>query len=138
MSARTAKLVSIIPERISDSAVLNIIKTQDWRYVHMLKDYTKAKDELLSEWLNINVKTFRNYKKQDADLKDNLKEQAVLLISLFKHGVELFGSHKDFHEWLQAENFFLDGAQPIAFLTTATGVRFIDDRLTALEYGDNV
>ncbi|MEZ4822026.1 MAG: antitoxin Xre/MbcA/ParS toxin-binding domain-containing protein [Ignavibacteria bacterium] len=27
---------------------------------------------------------------------------------------------------------------PITFLNTITGIRFVNDRLTAMEYGDNV
>ena len=130
----------MIPERISDSQVLRILKTQDvnWEYVKYVKDFTKIKDEQLSDWLNINVKTFRSYKKESSELKENLQEQIVLLISLFKHGQEVFGSIDDFYAWLSKENFFLDGEQPIHYLKTVTGIRFIDDRLTAMEYGDNV
>ena len=130
----------IIPERISDSEVLQILKTQDvnWEYVKYVKEFTNIKDELLSDWLNINVKTFRSYKKQDAELKENLKEQIVLLISLFKHGQEIFGTIEAFYTWLDTDNFYLDNGKPISYLKTVTGIRFIDDRLTGMEYGDNI
>lgn len=130
----------VIPERISDSEVLQILKTNkvNWEYVKYVKDFTNIKDELLSEWLNINVKTFRNYKKQNSQLKENLQEQIVLLISLFKHGEEIFGTISDFYVWLDTENFFLDNEKPISYLKTVTGIRFVDDRLTAIEFGDNV
>ncbi len=129
-----------IPERISDSELLSILDSTNvnWEYVKFIKEFTNFKDELLSEWLNINVKTFRNYKKTDVQLKENLQEQIVLLISLFKHGLEVFGEMEDFHRWLDTENFFLDREKPIKFLKTITGIRFIDNRLTAIEYGDNV
>jgi len=129
-----------IPEKISDSEVLNLLKTEDinWRYVSFVKTYTNIKDELLSDWLNVNVKTFRSYKKNESELKENLKEQIILLISLFKHGSEVFGSVAQFNEWLEIENFFLDKEKPISYLKTVTGIRFVDDRLTAIEYGDNV
>jgi uncharacterized protein (DUF2384 family) len=60
------------------------------------------------------------------------------LLSLMQHGIEVFGSKSDFDQWLATENFFLDGKEPNSFLNTIAGVRFIDDRLTAMEYGDNV
>lgn len=129
-----------IPERISDSELLHILKSNNvnWEYVKYVKEFTEIKDELLSEWLNINVKTFRTYKKQDSFLKENFQEQIVLLISLFKHGKEVFGDVKDFQKWLESENFYLDHVKPINYLKTITGIRFIDDRLTAIEFGDNI
>lgn len=136
MSASTIN----VPEKISDAEVLYLLKTEniDWKYVSYVKEYTKIKDELLSDWLNINVKTFRSYKKKDSELKENLKEQIILLISLYKHGVEVFGNLNEFNQWLKTKNFFLDNEAPIIFLKTITGIRFIDDRLTALAFGDNV
>jgi len=129
-----------IPERISDSEVLQILKSNkvNWEYLKYVKEFTNIKDELLSDWLNINVKTFRNYKKQDAEIKKNLQEQIILLISLFKHGKEIFGTTDEFYSWLNSQNLFLDGEKPINYLKTITGIRFIEDRLTAIEYGDNI
>jgi len=129
-----------IPERISDSEVLNLLKTENinWEYVSFVKTFTKIKDELLSDWLNVNVKTFRSYKKNESELKENLKEQIILLISLFKHGSEVFGTVDQFNDWIETENFYLDNEKPISYLKTVTGIRFIDARLTAMEYGDNV
>lgn len=130
----------VIPERISDTDVLHLLKMNkvNWEYVKYVKDFSNMNDKLLSEWLNINVKTFRSYKKQNAELKENLQEHVVLLISLFKHGVEIFGDTSTFHKWLETDNFFLDKEKPSTYLKTVTGIRFIDDRLTAIEFGDNV
>ncbi|WP_245826382.1 MbcA/ParS/Xre antitoxin family protein [Spirosoma rigui] len=44
----------------------------------------------------------------------------------------------EFDQWLNRKNFFFDNKSPNSFLNTVTGVRFVDDRLTALEHGDNV
>ena len=140
MSTSKSVLIETITGHISDSEVLTLLKSEnrDWNYLQLVKEYTHLKDDLLSDWLNISVKTFRSYKKQDLELKENIKEQAVLLLSLFIHGVELFGTQENFYNWLSNENFFLDGEKPVNFLKTSTGIRFIDDRLTAMEYGDNV
>lgn len=129
-----------IPERISDSEVLHMLKSKNinGEYISYVKEFSKIKDELLSGWLNVNVKTFRIYKKQDTELKENLQEQVILLISLYKHGLEVFGEVEDFNKWLDTENYFLENSKPINYLKTVTGIRFIDDRLTAIEYGDNV
>lgn len=132
--------INEIPRKISDTDVLHILKTENvnWEYLSFVKDSTKIKDEVLSDWLNVNVKTFRSYKKENTELKENLKEQIILLISLFKHGSSVLGGKNEFKHWLETENFFLDNEKPISFLKTITGIRFIGDRLTAMEFGDNV
>jgi len=129
-----------IPDRISNSEVLQILKSNeiDWKYVNYMKDLTNLKDELLSEWLNVNVKTFRSYKNEKAKLKENLQEQLILLISLFKQGEEVFGSIANFNAWLVVDNFYLDDSKPIEYLKTVAGIRYIESRVTAIEYGDNV
>ena len=38
---------------------------------------------------------------------------------------------------MQKPNYIFDGDQPIHFLSTISGIRFIDDRITGIEYGDN-
>ncbi|MCO5230184.1 MAG: MbcA/ParS/Xre antitoxin family protein [Chitinophagales bacterium] len=108
------------------------------RYLNILKELTNLKDDIISNWLNINTRTFRNYKKSDIVLKDNTKEHIVLLISLYKHGIEVFDSIENFDKWLITENFLLGKKAPMDFLDTVSGLKFIDDKLTAIEYGDNV
>ena len=51
---------------------------------------------------------------------------------------DVFESKENFDKWLLSENYFLDNKPPEEFLNTITGIQFIDDRLTAIEYGDNV
>lgn len=140
MQKSNLKLLDAIPGRISDTEVLTLLKSQEinWKYLVIVKEFTRLKDDLLSDWLNISVKTFRSYKKEDTELKENIKEQVVLLLSLYKHGVEVFGSQDDFYQWLNTENYFLDRDRPINYLKTVTGIRFIENRITGIEYGDNV
>ena len=141
MTSNNSKLLKEIPEKITDVEVLNLLKTKtiDWNYVAIIKEYTNLKDDLISDWLNISVKTFRNYKSnQDVVLKENTQEHLVLLISLFKHGIDIFGSKEDFNNWLTTENFYLDNDFPINYLRTISGIRLIENRLTGIEYGDNI
>jgi uncharacterized protein (DUF2384 family) len=84
------------------------------------------------------VRTFRDYRKPDSKFKANVKEHVLLLLSMIKHGNEVFGSRDGFDCWLDTTNFFFDNKKPKNFLNTVTGIRFVDDRLTAIEYGDNV
>lgn len=129
-----------IPEKLSNTDVIAWLQSKeiDWKYMLLFKQYTSLKDEIISDWLNISVKTFRNYRKPENKLKENLKEQLILLLSLFKHGSEIFDSNEDFNKWLNEENFYFDGKAPVSYLNTIAGIRFVESRLTALEYGDNV
>ena len=129
-----------VPGHINDSEILHFLYTKDvnWQYVNAIKTLTDFNDDILSDWLNVSVKTFREYKKPQTTFKGNVKEQVLLLLSLIKHGIEVFGSVKDFDQWLNQKNFYFDNKSPNAYLNTVTGVKFVDDRLTAMEYGDNV
>ena len=125
---------------ISDNELLTYVTKKDvnWRYINAIKKNTAFNDEVLSKWLDVSVKTFRSYKKPEIVFKDTVKERILLLYSLVGHGIKVFGSKKDFETWLNMNNFYLDNKSPNSFLTTVTGMRFVIDRLIAMEYGDNV
>ncbi len=124
----------------TDSEVLDYMFSRDvdWRHVLTLSQLTGTSDILVSDWLNVNVKTLREYRKPGMPLKENIKEHVLLLLSLMKHGHRIFGSRDLFDRWLSTPNFFFDGRPPSALLHTVTGIRFVSDRLSAIEYGDNV
>lgn len=134
------KILKDIPYSINDTDILLYLQNKNinWEYVQTLKKSTKFNDDKLSDWLNVSVKTFRSYKKPEQEINDNIKEHLLLLLSLIQHGKNVFGTSEKFEEWLVKENFFFNKKAPIEFLKTITGIRFIDDRLTAIEYGDNV
>jgi len=67
-------------------------------------------------------------------LQHQLQQQ---IMSLMKHGTEVFETEENFKKWLEKENFFFDKKAPIKFMNNYSGIKFIDDRLTAIEYGDN-
>lgn len=129
-----------VPKQINDSEILYFLHTKDinWEHVNAIKELTDFKDETISDWLNLSVRTFREYRKPKSVFKENVKEHVLLLLALMKHGIEVFGSQEAFDNWLNTENFYYDNGKPEAFLNTITGIKFIDDRLTAMEYGDNV
>jgi uncharacterized protein (DUF2384 family) len=128
-----------IPSTIDTDKTLELIRSeQDSRsYFGMLKDLTNEDDEEISNWLDISVKTFRSYKNTQKAIKSALTEHVIMLISLFKHGVDIFGSPGQFKKWLSVSNFYFDNKAPIHFIDTISGIKFIDDRLTGLEFGDN-
>jgi len=131
---------SNVPAIGNDIDILFFIKNEevDLHYFNHLKEISSFSDEVMADWFDISVKTLRNYRKSESELKENLKEHLVLLLSLYQHGILVFGSSKDFDKWLDSENYFFDNKAPKDFLSTSSGIRFTDDRLTAMEYGDNV
>ena len=140
MTVAQTHLLKNIPSRIDSNITLGMLKTDKVGPQHLqaLKDLTLLNDEKISDWLDISVKTFRSYKRPNSIIKARIKEHAVMALSLIKHGIEVFETNENFTNWLQKENFFFDMKAPIEFMNTNSGIKFIDDRLTALEYGDNV
>jgi|WetSurMetagenome_2_1015567.scaffolds.fasta_scaffold168931_3 hypothetical protein len=128
-----------IPLRLSEPEVVYALRNRDVDgcYLMSLKDQGGVSGEALSRWLHITPKTLRSYMKLESPLGENLKEQVLLLASLFRHGAEVFASPEGFIRWLHAPNFYLDGSAPETFLNTVSGIRFVDDRLYGLEFGDN-
>lgn len=107
-------------------------------YIRLLDEVIGLTDEVIAKWLNITTRTFRNYKTKDTPLKENTQEHVVALLSLYKHGTEVFESKDKFEKWLAQENFFLDNKAPMDFLETISGILLINNRLTAMEFGENV
>lgn len=136
----SGEAIADVPEISNFTKILFYLRQNNinWRYFNYLKEITTLNDEIISTWLNINSKTLRSYRKPESISKDNIKEHLVLLISLYKHGTAVFESKENFDKWLVTENYFLDNKAPKKFLDTISGIKFIDDRLTAIEYGDNV
>ena len=48
-----------IPDRVSESEVLYILNTRDinWSYMNFFKEFTSLKDDIISKWLNVSVRT---------------------------------------------------------------------------------
>ncbi|GAB2679432.1 hypothetical protein GCM10027036_36860 [Flavihumibacter cheonanensis] len=134
------KLTAEIPLQINDSEILYFLHSKEINsnYLNAIKKLTNFNDEVLAEWLNLSVKTYREYRKPKSIFKENIKEHILLLLALMKHGINVFGSAKAFEQWLNTSNFHFDNSKPTTFLNTVTGIKFVDDRLTAIEYGDNV
>jgi putative toxin-antitoxin system antitoxin component (TIGR02293 family) len=111
----------------------------DTEYIEILDKIIGLNDSVLSKWLNITPRTFRNYKNNhNLVLKENTKEHIILILSLYKHGFEVFDSIENFENWLSKKNVMLDNTAPVDFLETISGIKFIDNRLTAMEFGENV
>ncbi len=54
-----------VPGSINDSEILNFLYTKEvnWRHVNAIKTLTDFNDGVISDWLNVSVKTFRDVQK---------------------------------------------------------------------------
>lgn len=130
-----------VPQSLGEAEVLGFMDqhTIDSSYVNAIRRLTRYKDDDISTWLNISPRTMRSYRSAPRlKIKKSTAEHLILLLTLFKHGNRVFGSAEAFDEWLNTENFFLDNKKPVALLDTSSGIRYTNDHLTAIEYGDNV
>ncbi|RYE21548.1 MAG: DUF2384 domain-containing protein [Sphingobacteriaceae bacterium] len=138
MDAFEEPTLSYIPAKIDYTVILSLIDDKSgYFYLQALKEVTFLSDERIAEWLDISVKTYRTYKKPNSQIKVSTKEHALMALSLIKHGTEVFGKTENFMDWLETENFYFDKKAPISFMHTGSGMKFIDDQLTGMEYGDN-
>jgi len=119
-----------VPSVVTEPDVLYAVRQNKItsNQIENLKKLSGLKDELLSDSLNLNIKTFRSYKLKSVPIKPYLQEHVFTLLALFKHGIDFFGTSDKFGEWLQKENYYFDNDQPIHFLNTISGIRYTDDR----------
>jgi len=129
-----------LPDEVNEVAVLSYLETENVSLssLESLREMAFFNEVVIADWLNVNVKTLRNYKNKNTPLKGHVQEKIVILLSLFKHGETVFGNYKLFSEWLERPNFYFDNKSPASFLTTFSGALFIDDRLAAMAHGDNI
>ena len=143
MTTATAEknLLKEIPNSpLNEDKILRIIASNllDKQSINFIKKWTKFNDQYISDLLKINIRTLRNYTMVGAMLKTKLeKEHWIKILSLFKHGEEVFGDKDLFIEWLNRKNFYFDYKPPLYFIDTAAGIKFIDNQLTGMQYGDN-
>ncbi|WP_322969903.1 MbcA/ParS/Xre antitoxin family protein [Faecalibacter sp. LW9] len=137
---RRKKLIDDLPDVSDFTNIYHYVNhhTIDQSYIQILDELSGLKDDIISKWLNITTRTYRTYKTKNVSLKDNTKEHIVLLLSLYKHGLEVFTTKEEFEQWLTTPNYLLDSKAPMEFLDTISGLKFIDNRLTAIEFGENV
>lgn len=128
-----------IPSTISDSQVITYLHSKKLGKdaIGQLKSISNATDKIMSAWFDVSEKTFQNYKNSEAVLSINFREKLLLLLSLFNHGESVFGSMEEFNHWINQPNFYFDNKTPIDFFQTISGIRYVDDRLTGMAYGDN-
>jgi len=134
------KIFDSIPRELNDSWIISYLFDKKFTasHIRILKSKTNFSDKILSNILNIAPKTLSTYTKDVSNAKIDTKEHVLMLIAMIKHGTDVFGSETNFNKWLDSPNIFFDNSKPISYLNTVSGIRFIDNSLTSMEYGDNI
>ncbi len=128
-----------LPTPMTDLYIVNQMNTGsiDKSYLQAIKDISNLPDGTLSQLLDVTAKTFKTYLTGKSIFKESIQEQILLLLNLYKHGFHVFSSEVNFQQWLERPNFYLDQKRPLDFLVSKSGISFIDDQLTAIQYGEN-
>ena len=132
--------VETVLNELKDVAVLAYMDNHaiDAGYLNDIKKLTRFKETAIAGWLHISPRTMRSYNAANKVFDKKLSEQVVMLRAVFEKGKAVFSNAAAFDTWLDTSNFFFDGKKPITFLDTTSGMRYIFDRLTVMEYGDNL
>jgi len=132
--------IEAIPSQVQDYSMLYYLQEHTFTSAHvqLLRATSHLKDYVLAKILHLTPKTFARYAEEESNIKKDTQEHILMLTAIYKHGTAVFESTENFNTWLTSENAFFDHKKPLSFLDTISGIRFVDDRLTALEYGDNV
>ena len=63
-------------------------------------------------------------------------EQQERSNKLLKKGIEIFGTAKSFHMWLNIPSFGLGNQIPFNMMDTITGINLVEEELIRIEFGD--
>lgn len=140
MSKAVTYTIDNIPNQLQDYSIVYYLQQNSFSKAHMqlLKVTTQLKDYVLAKILHVTPKTFAKYLAQQNTVKKDTQEHIIMLTALYKHGAKVFECTQNFNTWLNTPNLFLDNQKPFVFLDTISGIRFLDDRLVAITYGDHV
>ena len=124
MYANLVSLLANSKKGLSAKAALDFISVSGFTY-----------DEF-QETFKTTVKTIQNYAVQNLKLDASLSEKLLKSFALFKKGIEVFGSAKAFHQWLNTAAYGLGNQIPFTLMDTFTGISLIEEELIRIEYGD--
>ena len=88
----------------------------------------------MSALLNITERTIQ--RKDDLELLDvSTSEQLLQIAEVYSRGAEVFGSSRNFHDWMGSENKALGNKKPLELLPSRYGAQMILDTLGRIENG---
>lgn len=101
-----------------------------------LAEISGINKESLAGFLNLSLKTFNRYYKENKKLNPVNSEQILKFFMLYNKGTEVFGTINAFNNWLHKPAFGLGNLTPYSFLSTISGIDLIYNELINIEFGD--
>lgn len=102
------------------------------------KSFIKNTNFTMAEWssyLHLSERSLQRYEKENKTFEPLQSQQLVEIAILFSRGEEIFGSRKNFNQWLGIESMALGQTMPKLLLTSTLGINLINDELTRIEHG---
>lgn len=101
-----------------------------------LAEISGINKENLANFLNLSLKTFNRYGKENKKLNPVNSEQILKFFTLYYKGIEIFGTINSFNNWLHKPAYGLGNITPYSFLSTISGIDLIYNELINIEFGD--
>lgn len=98
-------------------------------------ELTGYRREEIAQLFDTSLKTLLRYRETNRKLSPATGELALKIISLFRHGEEIFGSVDEFRSWLNTPAYGLGNQIPYSLMQTSGGIDLIDDELYRIEFG---
>ncbi len=103
-------------------------------YLNKLSNKLSLSLQEMGEILHVSLRTLQRYAPTKV-LDTDASAKAINLAALQVHGIDVFGSEKDFNEWLRSEVPHLGNKTPLSYLDTPFGFTLIDQTLGRIEHG---
>jgi len=88
-----------------------------------------------SRILNVSERTIQRYKREKKRFDSIHTERLLLIMLLFKKGIEVFESTSNFISWINTRNISLGGIEPISLLDNSFGINMVKNELLKIEHG---
>lgn len=92
----------------------------------------------LQEWssiLHLTERSLQRYKKENRSFDALQSEKILQVLTLYKKGIQVFGTRERFHTWLDLPNLALGGIPPKSLMDSSFGIDLLKDELTRIEHG---
>ncbi|MFN3851968.1 MAG: antitoxin Xre/MbcA/ParS toxin-binding domain-containing protein [Spirosomataceae bacterium] len=101
-----------------------------------IMEKTEQNKTFFAEILEISVKTFDRYLKENRIFNASESEKLMKLEEVYDWGKTVFGYVSDFNRWIEKESYGLDYQVPRKLMQTVSGMNLVQDELVRIAYGD--
>lgn len=91
-----------------------------------------------TEWsklLHLSERTFQRYKKENKIFESIYTEKILELILLLNQGKSIFGSERNFYDWLNSPCLAFNNLKPISFIDNTFGIAMVKNELGRIVNG---